>query len=107
MRALRVMLILFVLFPALERTPLSLVASAAADDRGRAPATVVDTAPSQSGATSSGTAKGADLVYAPKAGSRDETESSGVGTFLVVAAVVVFGVIVGFMIRYHRSGRAG
>lgn len=106
MRALRVVLILFLLFPVLERKSLSLVVTAAAEEAGAA-ATTAEPKSVPFATMSSGGAKGADLVYAPKTGPREDNERSGVGTFLVVAAVVVFGVIVGFMIRFHRSGRAG
>jgi hypothetical protein len=36
-----------------------------------------------------------------------EAERSPVGVLLIVLAVVLFVVIVGFIIRHHRTGRAG
>ncbi|NJO56186.1 MAG: hypothetical protein HC834_07330 [Rhodospirillales bacterium] len=45
-----------------------------------------------------------DLEFLPKDGR--ETNST-IGMLLIVAAVIVLGLIVGFVIRHHRQGRAG
>ena len=49
---------------------------------------------------------GDDLEFLPQ-GARHDEEPSPVGWFLIVCAIVLFVVIIGFIIRHHRSGRAG
>lgn len=47
------------------------------------------------------------MVYAPREIGRDSEEASSVGTALIIALLVVVGVIIVFIIRHHRTGRAG
>lgn len=48
------------------------------------------------------------LEYAPQALAEGRAaDAAGLGWLLIAAAIVLAVVIVGFVIRHHRSGRAG
>lgn len=49
---------------------------------------------------------GHDLEYLPQ-GRRHAKVSTPVRWFLIISTITIVVVIIGFIIRYHRSGRAG
>lgn len=110
MRAFRFVLILLTILAFGGPTSFSLLAVARADPGFPAPFSsrstpATATMVADAGNPGARAAKGEDLEHLPQQGIRED--DSPVGTVLIIAAVVVFGVIVGFIIRHHGSGRAG
>lgn len=109
MRALQYVLIFVVAVFAASEPSLAAEVPARAGRLPLSPAAVgsLSPAPVMLADARSVTGRGGDLEYLPKDGAPDDSGGSSIGLLLVIAAIAVLGVIVGFIIRHHRTGRAG